>query len=169
MNSNTRTHLVGGILLILLGTFLFAARFMQIPNSWYRLFSGWPMILVGIGFLLLLIGLFTNSPDTAIPASIVTGLGFIFLYQKTTGNWESWSYVWALIPGFVGFGLIISGVLKWQFGSEVKEGLRLIFISAILFMVFGSFLGGLTLLGNYWPVLLILLGIWILIQNFMKR
>ena len=38
----------------------------------------------------------------------------------------------------------------------------------ILFIVFGAFLGGPNLLGDYWPVLLILLGLWFLIRPLFR-
>jgi hypothetical protein len=47
-------------------------------------------------------------------------------------------------------------------------------VSAVLFLVFASFFGGLTLLGNFGPaILLILLGMWVLgsglYRSFRKR
>ena len=41
--------------------------------------------------------------------------------------------------------------------------------SLVLFAIFGAFLGGITILSLYWPVLLILLGLIILAQGFFRK
>ena len=81
----------------------------------------------------------------------------------------SWSYAWTLIPGFVGVGSILAGLLGDNRNRSIRDGLNLLVISAVLFLIFGSFLGGLDLLGDYWPVLLILLGVWLLLQPVFRR
>ena len=45
----------------------------------------------------------------------------------------------------------------------------LILISLVMFAIFGSFLGGLDVFGNYWPVLLILLGLIVLVRSFFPK
>jgi hypothetical protein len=68
--------------------------------------------------------------------------------------------MWALIPGFVGFGILLMNLLGGkEEGSSYKDGGTLILISFILLAVFGSFFGAIGLAGRYWPVLLILLGL----------
>ena len=44
----------------------------------------------------------------------------------------------------------------------------LVVISAVLFSVFGSFFGAVGYLGQYWPVLLIVLGVVLLVQSLIK-
>lgn len=169
MNQKNSSRLAGGVLLIFMGIALFLVRLLPVENFISRTFTGWPMILIAAGFALLVFGLLVGSPDLAVPASIVAGLGGIFLYQNRTNDWGSWSYLWALIPGFVGIGIILSGLLKWRLRDELREGVRLILISAVLFTIFGSIFGGIRVLGVYWPVLLVLLGVWIIIQNFRRK
>ena len=169
MDSKKNYQLVGGILLILLGATIFLVRIIPIPNYWSGFFTGWPMILIGIGLGLFVLGLLFGTPDMVVPASIVAGLGGIFLYQNSTQDWESWSYLWSLIPGFVGIGLILSGLIKWRLKDEVREGFRLIIISAVLFSIFGAIFGRIQALGQFWPVILIVLGLWIIISNTLKR
>ena len=71
--------------------------------------------------------------------------------------------MWALIPGFVGVGSILAGLLGDNAAHNIKRGLNLMVVSAVLFLVFSSFFGGWELLGNYGPaILLILLGLWVL-------
>ena len=104
----------------------------------------------------------------AVPACIVGGIGGLLYWQNATGNWESWAYAWALIPGFVGVGVVLSRLLGGGGRKALQEGGSLILISLALFAVFGSWLGGLNLFGDYWPVLLILWGVWLLIRPLFR-
>ena len=163
MNNRGRS-LVGGLILILLGAWFLAAQFIP---GWSIHFS-WPWIIIGAGGFMLLLGLLTGVPDMAVPACIVGGIGGLLYWQDATGNWESWSYAWSLIPGFVGVGVILSGLFGGKLLKSLREGLNLIVISLILFVIFAAFLGGPNLLGNYWPALLILLGLWMLIRPLFR-
>jgi hypothetical protein len=112
--------------------------------------------------------LLVNEPGMAVPACIVAGIGGILYYQNETGDWASWAYAWALIPGFVGVGTILAGLFGGEFRKSLRDGGTLILISVILFAIFSSLLGGKSYLGVYWPVLIILLGLWLLIRPLFK-
>jgi len=78
--------------------------------------------------------------------------------------------MWALIPGFVGVGEILTGVLGDNTRHNLSCGLRKIVISVALFLVFATLFGGLELLGTYGaPILIILLGLYILARGFTRR
>jgi phosphatidylserine synthase len=117
---------------------------------------------------MLFIGLLSGAPGMAVPAAIVAGIGCILYYQDQTGNWGSWAYLWTLIPGFVGLGVFISEILEGHLREAVRSGVRLMLISVVLFLIFAAFLGGPNLLGAYWPVLLILLGIYLMASPWVK-
>src|SRR3989304_799024 len=108
-----RSSLILGILLILFGGCLVAPRQVPAVQDWLDNNFTWPMWTIGAGLLILLIGLITGAPGMAVPASIVAGIGGILYYQNATGDFGSWSYMWALIPGFVGVGTILAG-LVWE-------------------------------------------------------
>ena len=169
MESHRRTNLIGGIVLILVGVYFLAVQLFPELGPTLNIEFSWPLILVGVGGFLLLFGLLVNAPDMAVPACIVAGIGGILYYQNMTGDWASWAYAWALIPGFAGLGSIVAGLLKGNSSRQVREGMSMIVVSAILFVIFGSFLGGLDLLGPYWPVLLILAGLWVLVSGILRR
>lgn len=167
-----RTHrsgIAGGVLLILLGIIFFV--FQLSPNlfGWLNVETGWPLIVVGVGVALLLFGILGSVPGLAIPGSIVTGIGGILYWQNATGNFESWGYVWALIPGFVGIGLVLMGLLGEKRRESIENGLWLVLISAVMFVVFASFFGALGILGSYWPLILVLLGLLLLVRPFFGR
>ena len=46
----------------------------------------------------------------AIAGTIVTTIGFLLLYQDSTGHWESWAYAWALLTLAAGLGTLIYGL-----------------------------------------------------------
>ena len=168
MSRKTRSNLAVGILLILVGGWFLAVQLMPNLGDWFWSTFDWPFVIIGVGACLLIFGLLAGAPGMAVPATIVAGIGGILAYQNATGNWESWAYVWSLIPGFVGVGVMLSALLGEGGREGFRSGLTLIFISAILFMVFSSIMGA-NPLGSWWPVLLIILGLWLLIQPLFRR
>jgi hypothetical protein len=167
MDRRYRSSLATGLVLILVGALVLVAQLVPGWDTWFA----WPLYIVGIGALLLVIGLLTRVPGLAVPACIVAGIGGLLYYQDTSGNWESWSYAWALIPGFVGVGVIVAGLLEGKLRKPLREGGQLILVSLVMFLAFGSFFGliGLGPLGQYWPVLLIALGVVILVGRLIFR
>lgn len=164
-----RTNLFLGILLILIGAWLVVTRQVPAVQNWLDQNFAWPMWTIGAGLLVLLIGLITGAPGMAIPASIIAGIGGILYYQNTTNDFGSWSYMWTLIPGFVGVGTILAGLLGENTRHNLARGVNLMVISAVMFLVFATFFGGISILGEYGvPVVLILLGIYILIRGFAR-
>jgi hypothetical protein len=154
----------GGIVLILLGLLILASElYPDVFNFW-----SWPFILIGLGVIFLLWALITMNGGLAIPGMILSGLGAIFYYQEVTQDWESWAYIWALIPGFVGLGILLSGLIDKKFKQNLSGGVTLILISAILFFAFGTQFGLQPAITVYWPVLLIALGGIALIRALLK-
>jgi len=164
MDSQRRSSVAGGLVLILLGALFLAVQWVPGLQLWFS----WPLIIIGIGVLLLIVGLLTGVPAMAMPACIVGGIGGLLYWQNATGNWESWAYAWTLIPGFVGVGMVLSGLLGGDTRQMVSGGGWLILISLVLFAVFASFFGAMGLVGRYWPVLLIGLGLLVLAQSLFR-
>jgi hypothetical protein len=164
MDRRRRSGLVGGIVLILLGLGFLAGQLGL--WSWAGEMS-WPLIMVGIGAAMLIIGLLAGEPGMAVPACVVAGIGGILYWQESTEHYETWAYVWTLIPGFVGIGTILTGLFEWKW-ETIRGGIWLVVISAILFAIFSSIFapmfGGKSYLGQWWPLLLILLGVLTLLE-----
>jgi hypothetical protein len=169
MDKKRRTSLIGGALLIIVGGVLFAAQIIPdfMPAFWESI--SWPWAIIGVGLFLFALGAALGEPGLAVPSIIVGGIGGILAYQDYTGHWESWSYLWTLIPGFVGFGIVLMNLLGGKGEGSYKEGGTLIFISLMLLAVFGSFFGAIGLGGQYWPVLLILLGLALMVRTFFTK
>jgi hypothetical protein len=173
MSSSTRSSLVGGALLILLGLFFLAGQVLEIPVLDFT----WPLIIIGIGglfFVAMLLG-GKNLGALAIPGSIISGIGLILFAQNALNIWESWSYSWALIIVFVGIGIFIYGAFS-GLPEQRKAGLNVMRIGMILFIVFGAFFGLLfTLTGVYglgnglvWAILLMVLGAYMFISRVFR-
>jgi len=174
MEKRNRTQLVLGLILILVAGWLIATRINPDLVKIIRLPAfDWPMWVVFAGAVLLVIGLLTGAPGMAVPACIVAGIGGILYYQNVTGNWGSWSYMWTLIPGFVGLGSILAGILGENFRSSVRAGLNSLVVSAVLFVIFGTFFHAWTIFGDYstyLPIALIFLGgISLIVRGFLRR
>ena len=163
MNKQGRSQLALGVILILLGAWFLLDKSVPAFHDLFDQYTKWPFNMLLIGGGIFILGLVLGQPGMSVPAAIVAGLGGIFYYQDATNNYQSWSYMWALIPGFIGVGTVLSGILGENTAENIKHGLNLMVISAVLFLVFSSFFGGWTLLGNFGPaILLILLGVWVL-------
>jgi hypothetical protein len=171
MTRERRSDLVIGIILLLIGGWFLAAELNLVPNlsEFINLQYQWPMIIIGVGVLLFVLGLLLRNPGLSVPACIVGGIGGILYYTNSSGQWAAWAYLWTLIPGFVGIGIILSTLLGGEERSGYREGLRLIFISIILFVIFFMLLSGQANITRYWPILVILAGIWVIIQTIFRK
>ena len=170
MSRQKRSDLVFGIILLLIGAWFLATQFNLLPglNEIMNIEYQWPLVVVGVGVLLFLLGLLARSPGLSVPACIVGGIGGILYWQNATGQWESWSYLWTLIPGFIGVGIILAKLLGDETTRGYRNGLRLILISVILFVIFLLFFSGYADIARYWPVLVILLGVWVILQAIIR-
>jgi hypothetical protein len=168
MNPENRSRFIVGILLILIGGWFLVARFVPQLRDAFEIDFAWPLIVVFVGLGLLVMGLLLNAPGMSVPACIVAGIGGLLYWQNATGNWASWSYTWTLIPGFVGIGIILNGIFEGKFKRPFWEGSQLILISLFLFLIFASFLGGFNWLGGYWPILLIVWGLLLMVRPLLK-
>lgn len=168
MEKRNRTTLVLGLLLVLVGGYFVLVNVMPGFAQLINITFSWPVIIMLVGAGLLLLGLLTGAAEMAVPAFIVAGIGGILYYQNMSGNWGSWSYLWTLIPGFSGLGLLAS----WLFGARKKNALRdgvdAIGTSLVLFVIFGAIFGAFKQLGPYWPILLIVAGVVIAARALFK-
>lgn len=171
MERRTRTQLALGLFLILVAAFLAALRLYPPLRALVPPFD-WPVWVIIAGGIILLIGLAVGAPGMAVPACIVAGIGGILYYQNRTGDWASWAYAWTLIPGFVGVGVLLSGLLEGKFSQALREGLGMMAVSIVLFLVFATAFGRLAVLGPYRDYLLVagffLLGLWFIVRGLSR-
>jgi hypothetical protein len=81
--------------------------------------------------------------------------------------------MWTLIPGFVGIGQILSGIIGGNFVTNLREGLKLLVACVILFTIFATIFNAWTIFGlfsAYVPIaLLFVLGIWLIVRGFLRH
>ena len=162
---NRRTTIAAGGLLILFGIIELVHNFL--PDTFA--FFTWPVSIIGIGVVFILAAILSGLGGLAIPAAIVGGIGGILYYQNMSGDFGSWSYMWALIPGFVGLGVILSGLIEGRLRSSLFGGLILMAISLAMFFIFGGTFGMSEEFVKYWPLTLIALGVIIMLSQILKR
>jgi hypothetical protein len=162
-NRNVGT-LIAGTILIVFGLLSLAPRIFE-GIDWGFL---WPFLVIGFGalFFIAMLAGGKQAAAFAIPASIVSGIGLILLFQNITGRWESMSYFWTLIIMFVGVGIYLMG---WYGGDEnqKRSGFGVMRVGFILFLIFGVFFE--ILFSSYsslmFPALLILLGLYLVLTR----
>ena len=168
MTERRRSGLTGGLVLIAIGVVLLALQLVPELTGWLNPRYGWPLLIVGLGGLVMIVGFVTWKAGQVTSGCFLIGLGCILYWQNATDSWASWAYIWTLFPGFSGIGMILSSFMAESPRKAFVAGLWSILASAMLFFIFGSFLGNLTLLGVYWPVLVILLGVALLLRPIFK-
>jgi hypothetical protein len=151
------TMVIGGVIL-LVGIYALFARIFHIrwgADWWPLLFLLPGLGLLGLGFT----GQRANA-GMAIPGAVLATLGGIFLFQVSTGNWESWAYIWALFPLAAGLTTMAVGQRNGdddmtRTGLETARWSAVVFVIGLVFfelIIFGS-LGGYLI-----PIALILVG-----------
>ena len=97
------------------------------------------------------------------------GIGIMLFLQNITHGWESWAYSWTVILILVGLGIFIMGLYTAD-EHRRQSGLSVMKVGAILFIIFGGFFELLFsafrpygLQQYIFPVLLVLLGIYLVV------
>jgi len=147
---SSHSNWMAGTFLILIGLLILLIQFDYF--DWSDL---WPLLLIGIG-LLFLIGFFINRTNFGLlmPAMILMIIGTLFLYMERT-SWYNMNQLWptlVLAPGVGFFFMYFFGPPKNQLWIP---GTILITIAALFF-------AGEWSVFRYWPVLLILLGLYLI-------
>jgi len=157
-----------GLTLILIGLALVIIQWVPELHLRANWTESWPLLIVGVGALVGINGISSATPDSLIATGVLAGLGLLLYWQNMTGDWGSWAYTWALIPGFAGAGMLLAGLYRLVLGHEIRrtliDGVSNLIVSFLLFTIFGSFLGGPDYLQQIWPAGIIVLGLWILFR-----
>jgi hypothetical protein len=162
MDTQRRSNLVVGLLLLAIGGWFLVVQYIPALAEQFRVELEWPLYVVGVGLLFFVLAAIARSPGLAVPGAIIAGIGGILYYQQLNDDFGSWAYAWALIPGFAGLGVILQGLFEGRFLKSLREG------GGMIFSIFGAFLGGPRLLQDYWPVVLIVIGVWMIARGLLQ-
>jgi len=174
-DGSSTTPAIGlGVALLLIGGLLFVGQLLNIGLE----DIGWPAIVIGIGVIILVLGLFVNREQgMVIGGTVVTTVGLVLLYQNTTGRWETWAYAWALVgPAASGLGMVLWGI-RTANPVEIRNGTWALLTGLAIFVVgFLFFEGVIGLSGEplglpEWllPVVVIAIGVVILARGIFDR
>ncbi len=163
-----------GGLLMLLGVLWLVAQFVDLNLG--ALFWPWWVILPGLALLAWgLLARDNSSLGLSIAGSIVTMTGLLLFFQQLTGQFQTWAYAWALVaPGGVALGTILYGI-KANDSARLRDGTRLLGISAAIFAVGFLFFEVIIGLSGFglgfwaWPSLLIVVGVGLFAYGYLKR
>jgi hypothetical protein len=161
-----RDGLLGGFILVIIGLIALANQFVDLDA-----FPDLGLLIVpGIGALLLLWGIVNREAGPIIPGSIMSGLGLGIILETNQLGFVNVENDGGLFMLSFALGWVLITVLTAVFTPEthwwalIPAGIMGLIGGSIL--VGGAFEALLTFLGTFWPVILIGLGIWILIQSF---
>jgi hypothetical protein len=171
---------LAGAILILLGIAFLMARFIISVFDFDFGHYTWPIFIIVPG-VLMFIGAFILERQAgatlAMFGGMVTMTGGILMIQNIFDLYATWAYAWALIaPTSMGLAKLLYGTLR-GLGDEVKTGLAMTGVGAVIFVVAGAFFElvidlngfGLNVSWLCWPTLLIGAGIITLIVNLIPR
>ena len=161
---NRRKDLVGGVILLVIGVVALLNQFVEF--NWGNLGL---LFLPALGGLFLVWGILTREGGLIIPGGIISGIGWGA--YAIAGPFQMWQGdneggVFLIIFG-LGFGLIT--LLTAVFTDEthwwalIPGGIIAFVGVAVLFG--GVLLTALELVGTWWPLILIALGIYVLWQG----
>lgn len=163
-----------GAVLIIIGLLLFVGQLTGFSIGQL----GWPLIVVGVGIVLLAVGLFVNNEEGLVVAgTITTTVGLVLLYQDQTGHWASWAYAWALVgPAASGLGLVIWGLRNGS-ASDIRTGTWALLTGLAIFVVGYLFFEGVIGISGEklplpeWvlPAVVIVFGVVVLGRGLMSR
>jgi hypothetical protein len=168
---------LGGVLIVV-GLIAFALQQVSIDVTDWLGGSGWTLFIIGPGIALLAGAFLTRSPAAqglTTAGCVVTAIGLLLLFQDQTGNWESWAYAWAIIPGAVGISLLIHG-LRVGRGDLRAAGFTLIGIATALLVAGAWYFEAIFRTGRVpldfsgtWPVILIVIGGIVIVSAILRR
>ena len=177
MEKQKRSSTNIGLPILLIGVgviWWFASQMSWTSIDWGDL---WPAFVIVPGLILAVRGwLATHRANTRTiyAGFVVTTVGLILAYQNVTNHWESWAYIWALIPASVGFAMLVDG-FKHNDNAFIRRGRSIATASVAMFVVFAVFFEGLifrdilsidfSTMNSIAPIILIGAGAIILFRN----
>lgn len=149
-----------GIILIGIGTFYFLNQLhIHMLDQLYT----WPTILIFIGLALFVESKVASNPDSLFPATILTGLGIHFHAVHYIHHWPTG---WPVYLFIVGLAFLV------RYSKTKKSGLftGLILVTLAILGLFNQFVETMLhktyhYLDELWPILLIVVGLYIIIKK----
>ncbi len=171
MNEKQRSNqIMWGVLLILVGIWLGLGA---MGYEWARMERLWPILGIGVGAISLVSGLRGQRDEDAVWFGVVALLasGFFLYITLGAGEWGDLRHLW---PVFVLIGAV-GWLASWLVDVRKVSNLVLAGVAAVVGILGLAFtferidpdLGQRLL--SFWPVILIVIGVGLLIQFLVQR
>ena len=169
MGKTNQVRTIFAIFLICLGIFFMISNL--IPGL--KIHFNWPVIFLIFGVLFCLPAFIFPEARVGLSALFIPGgmffsMWMIFYYNTLSGDWASWGYAWLLILSGIGCGLAAASINGGWGKAASLTGFWLAASSFALFAFFAAIFGN-VLLRFAGPVLIILLGIYLISRAFIKN
>lgn len=158
-----KNNIFSGIILVGIGCYLLLQQ-LQIPV--FTHFYSWPTLVIIVGIAFLVQAYSENNHGSILPGVILVGFGFHFHGINQLAFWPKQSGTLLFI---IGLGLLLTYF-------KTKNGLFqsiLVLIVSMLFLNYNRFMGwldflegGFAFILNYWPLILVGIGVYLL---FIKK
>lgn len=164
MHERRRGGWIGGLILIMLGVVFLIEQFMP------KVFGGW-MFLAGLGLIFLIAYVLSQQYGFLIPGCILGGLSIGVALIETnavTGPGSDGIVVLSLGLSFVAIWLIDLLVARGRVGGwwPLIPGTILTIAGAAVFSENEAWLQD---YGQWWPLIFIIVGVWILLERVIRR
>ncbi len=159
MNMKKNSGFTFGIILIIVGVVLLLMKFANFDMNWLVM---WPLIMIAVGLFLLT--QMTRDKGAVFPATIVIGIGILFLIH----NMDIFSYrmdvLWPFFPIIVGLAFVALYLFdKKDTGVLVPASILLVVGAVFLSINMKGFLVYIA------PIVIILVGLLIVVNGIMGK
>lgn len=159
----TRRRAAVARVLLIVGGLVLAAHLVPGLVPWFDRARHWPLAVVALGLLALVPGLLAWRV-LRMPGLVTLATGLILLYQNASNDWDSWAYLWALYPMVVGGGLLLFGAVDGRLQQVLRRAGYWLILGAVLLLAAKALAHRLDSVGDLWPVLVLLGGLWGIFQ-----
>lgn len=156
---------IPGIPVLVTGGILLAETMLDYWEIWV---IAWPLEVIAVGIGFLLAAIFIRVIWLLIPALIITLVGGALAFTTLTGLWETWAFLWTVVPLALGLAFFTIG-LNEQRNAITIVGAGFAGFAGVAFASLSVFTAGWDFVNLIAPGFVILMGMLILATGFVKR
>lgn len=167
--SNHKSSLWPGVILIIIGALLLVNKLTDISFGWYQIY---PVIFVALGIMFFVSVINRQNKGAVFPGTILLLMGVFFVLR----NWDLVPYryvrdVWPAMSAILGLAFLALFLVKPRdWGVLIPASIFLFFGGAIwLDKLDIIYIDIWDIWRDYWPALLILIGIGIIVGSLTKQ
>lgn len=160
LSKQARSNQALGLLLMLIGAF-----FLALNLGWLSLNQAgiWPFFIIAPGLFLIVLAVSTSAKNSILPGVILTGVGIFFLLRQWGLLPWSMDLLWPVFPGIVGLAFLATYRVAGRDKGLLVPAFFLLTIALVFLAINFHWLNRRYL--EFWPVLLILAGVYLLIPR----